>query len=163
MQRLKKNSLKLLGSVLGDREGRFLARFLSRKVLSQLRGSVTNEIMLLLLEAMDVYACLCKDYRKNLDRWQGDLVFTTLDGAVKATARMNSGDMQVIRDTVPNPAVLVEFKDAAALRRFFFSKDQDILDSILHNEVQVSGNYNHVYRFGFLARDLELRLLGDAA
>ena len=59
----------------------------------------------------------------------------------------------------PVPAtVTVTFKDSAAMRRFLFSKDQDILASLLANEVEVDGNLNYIYKLGFMARDLTRRL-----
>ena len=54
--------------------------------------------------------------------------------------------------------VKVTFKNAQALRDFLFSGDQDIVDSLLKNEVEVDGNLNYIYKFGFMARDLEHRL-----
>jgi hypothetical protein len=60
----------------------------------------------------------------------------------------------VHRDAIDDWDVRITFKDAPALNAFLFSKDQDIINSILANEVSVDGNLNHVYRFGFLARDL---------
>ena len=39
-----------------------------------------------------------------------------------------------------------------------FSRDQDILNSLLANDVEVDGNLNYVYKFGFMARDLGHRL-----
>jgi hypothetical protein len=54
--------------------------------------------------------------------------------------------------------VAVTFKDSAALLRFLFSHDQDILDSLLSNDVAVDGNVNYIYKFAFMARDLIGRL-----
>jgi hypothetical protein len=54
--------------------------------------------------------------------------------------------------------VRVRFTDGAALRRFLFAEDQDILDSLLANEVELTGNLNYIYKFGFMARDLQRRL-----
>ena len=54
--------------------------------------------------------------------------------------------------------VAVTFDDAAALRRFLFSRDQDILATLMANDVAVDGNLNYMHKFGFLARDLTTRL-----
>ena len=59
---------------------------------------------------------------------------------------------------MPAPTVTITFKDSAAVRRFLLSKDQDILSSIMANEVEVDGNLNYVYKLGFMARDLTRRL-----
>ena len=54
--------------------------------------------------------------------------------------------------------VKVTFKDAPSLKQFLFSRNQDILDSLLTNTVEVDGNLNYLYKFGFMSRDLMRRL-----
>ena len=44
------------------------------------------------------------------------------------------------------------------MNAFLFSRDQDILDSLLANDVELDGNLNYIYKFGFMARDLGRRL-----
>ena len=53
--------------------------------------------------------------------------------------------------------VRVTFRSGGALREFLFSKDQDIVNSMLKNEVEVTGNLNYISRFGFLVKDLGRR------
>jgi hypothetical protein len=48
------------------------------------------------------------------------------------------------------------------LRAFLLSKNQDILDSVLANTVEVDGNLNYIYKFGFMVRDLIRRLGFDS-
>jgi hypothetical protein len=85
-------------------------------------------------------------------------VFTTADGKLAATARFDNGDMHVDTKAASDWTVRVKFTDAAALRRFLFATGQDILGSILDNDVELDGNVNYVYKLGFMARDLEHRL-----
>jgi len=54
--------------------------------------------------------------------------------------------------------VRVTFRNAEGLRAFLLSKNQDILDSILRNDVEVDGNLNYIYKLGFMARELTRRL-----
>ncbi len=75
-----------------------------------------------------------------------------------AAATFKDGDMKVHEEAVDDWNVCITFKDAAALNAFIFSRDQDILDSLLANDVEVDGNLNYVYKFGFMARDLGRRL-----
>ena len=80
------------------------------------------------------------------------------DGAVEDYV-VFQGDRMKIYDRVQDSwNVRVTFKDAAALRNFLFSRNQDIVDSILANAVTVDGNLNYIYKFGFMARDLLHRL-----
>jgi hypothetical protein len=160
---IKKITLKTLRYLLGEGLGEKLARFFGRKVVAQLQGEVTDDLLELLLGAMKVYAWLSHGYRDNLAGWRGSLAFRTARGGVGSTALIHDDEIDVEDTAREDATVTVTFTDPAALRRFLFSKHQDILDAVLKNEVQVSGNYNHVYRFGYLARDLEHRLLRDAA
>ena len=54
--------------------------------------------------------------------------------------------------------IKVTFKDVDALWKFIFSGGTDIIDSVLANDVQVYGNLNYLFKFGFMARDLKERL-----
>ena len=54
--------------------------------------------------------------------------------------------------------VMVTFKNGEALRNFIFSEKQDIFDSISENAVEVDGNLNHIFKFGFMVQDLTRRL-----
>ena len=77
---------------------------------------------------------------------------------VAASATFARGDMKYHKGAISDWHVMVTFKDTEALLAFLFSKDQDILNSLLANDVEVDGNLNYVYRFGFLARDLAHKL-----
>jgi hypothetical protein len=57
-----------------------------------------------------------------------------------------------------HPNVTVVFKDAAVLKRYLFSGEQDILELILANDVQLDGNWNYVHKFLFMVNDLLHRL-----
>ena len=85
-------------------------------------------------------------------------MFATTDGKVGATAQFEDGDMKVSGEAADDFTVRVRFKDAAALRRFLFAQKQDVLDSLLNNEVELDGNVNYIYKLGYMARDLERRL-----
>jgi hypothetical protein len=101
---------------------------------------------------------LLRGFRRNLAGFSGRYLFRTGDGAVAAGARFANGHMQVLHEEDDSYDVAITFQNQAALRRFLFSRDQDILASILANEVTVDNNLNHIYKFGFMARDLVHRL-----
>jgi hypothetical protein len=61
------------------------------------------------------------------------------------------------RAIVPSD-VQVTFTNAKALWSFLLSENQDVLNSILENTVEVEGNLNYLYRFGFLAKELTRRI-----
>ena len=75
-----------------------------------------------------------------------------------ASALFTPGEMSMRTTAVESPDVTITFKSPAAFRRFLSSKEKDILESLMANEVEVDGNLNYVYKFGFMARHLLLRL-----
>jgi hypothetical protein len=130
----------------------------TRLLKDELEGEFTDRFVELLLYAMDMAFMLLASYQRNLRGFRAQYVFRTADGRVEASALFGGGKMSVRQRAVSSPNVTVTFKDPAALRRFLFSKDQDILSSILASDVEVDGNVNYVYKFGFMARELILRL-----
>ena len=156
--KLKRTFLRPIPYILTDKMGHFITRLLSRNLIKELSGELTDKFMELLLGGMDLSFCLSKGYRKNIKNFKGKYLFETADGMVEASATFDKSDMKVHTNAIENWDVKVTFKNAAALRAYLFSENQDILDSILKNEVEVEGNLNYIYRFGFLARDLVHRL-----
>ena len=107
---------------------------------------------------MDLAFCLWPDYRRNIRDFEGRYLFRTADHSVTASAFFGDGEMHVRREEIPSWNVCITFRNASALRDFLFSRNQDILDSLLKNEVEVQGNLNYIFKFGFMARDLFHRL-----
>ncbi len=155
---LKKLALRTFSKVFPEGTRNSLHRRLCKRLAEQFCGKVTNEFLEVLLRGMEVSFCLLKGYRENIEGFTGTYVFRTDDGRVGRSAVFSDGNMDV--DPKPRAAyeVRVSFKDAPALWRFLLAENQDILDSILANDVDVDGNLNYIYKFGFLARDLQHRL-----
>lgn len=135
-----------------------------KNLLKQLPGKATDKFLELLLEGMDLAFSVLPGYSKNIKNFRGRYLFKTKETetgtgrpVVDAAVIFKNGKMKVDRKPKDDPDkwdVRVTFKDADALRNFLFSRDQDILDSLLANDVEVDGNLNYVYKFGFMARDL---------
>jgi len=139
----------------------WLLRVFRRKasaLKAELEGKLTDKFVELLLWGMDLAFVLFASYRRNLRDFRGSYLLKTADGKVAAAAVFTGGRMTVHKEAIPAPTVTVTFQNPAALRRFLLSKDQDILQSLMANEVEVDGNLNYVYKLGYMARDLTLRL-----
>lgn len=157
--RLKRTLLRLIPFHSSEIVGGRVLKLLTRSLRKELSGKMTNEFVKLLLKAMDTLFCLYEDYRKkNIENFKGGYLFETADELVSVSATFENGDMKLPKQARKDWDVRVKFKDSAALRAFIFSRDQDILDSLLKNEVEVDGNLNYIYKFGFMARDLGHRL-----
>lgn len=97
-------------------------------------------------------------YKANIEGFNAVYGFESKDNAVQAAAIFEDGKMVVQTDAPSKWDLKVTFTDARAFWKFIFSGGQDILNSILANEVEVYGNLNYLYKFGFMARDLKGRL-----
>lgn len=131
---------------------------LSKGLKEEFFGKVTDKFLELLLKGMDLFFSINSGYRKNIEGFRGRYLFMTADGAVAASAIFEDGNMKVKDDKIDDWDARVTFKNSKALRDFLFSRNQDILDSILKNEVEVDGNFNYIYKFGFMARDIAKRI-----
>jgi hypothetical protein len=130
----------------------------ARRLREELESEPTDKLLELLLFGMELAFLLLPSYRRNIENFRATYVFGTRDGRVAATARFAGGYLQV-KDRAEQPATTsVTFVNPGALQRFLFSKDQDVLNSLLANEVEVDGNMSYLYKFGFMARDLTQRL-----
>jgi len=158
MNRIKNVFARLLVALLPERLRRRLIRNHIERLRQALEGTLTDKFLEILLGVMSVAFVLLGSYRRNIRGFEGTYLFRTADGRVAAGAHFKKGFMQILTKEPPAYHVAVTFNDPAALRRYLFSRDQDILASILANDVTVDGNLNYIYKFGFLARDLVRRL-----
>lgn len=156
--KIKHALLRPVPHLFSDRAGKALARMGNTSLKEELCGQVTDSFLELLLRGMDLAFCLMKGYRKNIRNFRARYLFTTADGLVQTSALFADRDMKVRSDAIEDWDVKVTFQNAPALQSFLFSRDQDILNSVLRNEVEVEGNLNLVYKLGFMARDLGRRL-----
>lgn len=124
-------------------------------LLEEILGDATDGFLEILLNCMDLAFWFSRHFRKNIEKFEATYVFRSADGRVGSTAVFANGDLKVKDNAVEHGwTIRVTFKSAKALRNFLFSKDQDILDSLLKNEVTTEGNINYLYKFGYLAKHL---------
>ena len=155
---LKRFVLRPIPYVFTDRIGGVVNKLFLRNLKKQLLGKVTYKFLELLLKGLDLTFHLSKGFRKNIRNFKGKYLFVTADNTVAASAIFSGGNMKVDKNAIDDWDIRVTFKNYRALLDFLFSKDQDILNSLLKNEVEVDGNLNYIYKFGFMARDLSRRL-----
>lgn len=85
-------------------------------------------------------------------------VFGTKDGSVRECAIFRHGDMWLANTPPREPDVKVLFRDVQTFWAFILSGGEDVLEAILENTVDVHGNPNFLYKFGFMTRDLMQRV-----
>ncbi len=151
-------AISLAARLLPQRANDYLLQRLAKELKVQFEGELTGKFLQSLLKAMHWAFLLVPGYCDNIRDFRGKLVFRTADGNVATAALFDMGNM-FVEDRAEAPYdVRVTFTDADALWSFLLSENQDVLDSILANTVDVDGNLNYLYRFGFLAKDLTQRL-----
>jgi hypothetical protein len=155
---MSRTLLRALSHLLPQAWARRIVRRWARELRAELEGRLTDKFLEALLFAMELAFILLRSYRRNIKHFSASYAFGTSDGRVAATARFAGGHMHVLDEAIQPANATVMFATPAALRNFLFSQGQDIIESMLANEVEVDGNLNYVYKFGFLARDLTLRL-----
>ena len=158
MRAIRRGVMKTLAFLFSDELASRWARLFNRRLVEEIRSAATDKFLELLLMGMDSFFLVSKSYRKNIEGFRAAYVFQSANGTVHATALFDDADMKVKSKAQDNYAARVTFEDGAALRAFLFSKNQDILDSLLKNQVAVDGNLNYIYKFGFMAKDLMRRL-----
>ena len=158
LARIARILAKAMSIVLPDAPGGWVSKLKARRLKRELDGEATDIFVELLLRGMDWAFCLMKGYRKNIRGFEGRYLFRTAGEKVVSSAVFSDGDMRVMDSGITDWNVCITFKSTEALKKFLFSRDQDILNSLLANEVEIDGNLNYIYKFGFMARDLAHRL-----
>ncbi len=152
---------------LGD--VRVLKQILALK--KDLSGEVSDGFLELLLDVMamafnkhpllDKLFPNLENLRKDVLGFSGSYLFKSMsDKDFCAGAIFDDGKVSV-QDTVAEADrtlekwnIILNFRTPTAFRNFLFSKDQDILNLVLTDDVEVTGNLNCMFKFGFLAKDL---------
>ncbi len=133
-------------------------RWLCGPVKRELTGRLTDGFVETLLGGMEIAFLLSGRYRKNIAGFNAVLVFRTKDERVGASAIFKDGRMTMDKSARPVFDTRVTFRDSEGLAKSLLAGDEDLLDTILANPVVAEGNLSDLYRFGFLARELTLKL-----
>lgn len=140
----------------------FFTRFRAWGLKKQVLGAATDKFIEILLRGMDLFFYITwdKDFRRHLENFNGRFYFKTADEAetISVSATFSNGEMHVHEGAIDDWDVMVTFKNGKALRNYIFSEKQDIFESISQNAVEVDGNLNHIFKFGYVVHDLTRRL-----
>lgn len=127
-------------------------------IQSSLETEAAEEFLQLLLNSMSFVFVVNHEYRKNIRKFKGSYQFLSKDGELALSAVFDNSRMKVVEKRLENPDITITFRDGKTLFNFFFAPKQDILGSMLRQDVQTDGNLDYLYRLGFLAKRLQLML-----
>jgi len=129
--------------------------------LNSMESEFAEEFLEQLLKAMSfVIFFNVKDFRKNIADFEGKYLFRSKDDRITVSAVFENGLMKVSEKKISDPHVTLTFKDGKTLLNYLLSPKQDILGSILKQDVVPEGNFNYLYRFAYMAKRLQLMATG---
>jgi len=117
-----------------------------------------EEFLQTLLNLMQFMFVINHDYRQNIQNFSGRYQFVSEDGGITVAAIFDNGRMKVVEDVVADPHITITFRNGRTLLNFLISPRQDILGSMLRQDVKTDGNLNYLYRFGSMAKQLQLMM-----
>jgi hypothetical protein len=140
-----------------------------RRFMDRLKEEAAEEFLECLLQLLKISCHLDGYLRRSIRDFHGRIEFKSKNNQIRVLADFNKGrleerELDPEEELQPPANASVVFKDADAVKNFLLPKGglqgrRDVLRSLLKNEVKLEGNYNYIYRFGFLATHLQLQFL----
>jgi len=151
---------------------RIRQHYVKKNFLDCLKEEVAEEFLKVLLQFMK-YACFLDAYlRRSIKDFQGRIEFRSENKGIRVLAEFRDGwlnpkELAPEEEIIPPPNASVIFKNPEAVRNFLLPPGgltgrRDVLRALLNNEIRLEGNFNYIYRFGFLATHLQLPFLKSA-
>lgn len=126
-----------------------------------LLSEFAEDFLQILLNLMSIVFLVDRDFRKNIEGFNGRYQFKSKDGSINVYALFADNRLEVHEGDLSDPDITIYFKDGKALMSYLLTPKPDILGSILHQEVSLDGNLNYLYKFAFMAKRLQLIASGD--
>jgi hypothetical protein len=138
------------------------ARRAREKFMNVLKSEFAEEFLEALLTLMSLVFFLNKDFRRNIKNFNGRYLFKSRDNEITVAAVFRNNQMRVYEKAIDRTNVTVTFRNAKALMNYLLSPKPDILGSILRQDVVIDGNFNYLYKFAYMAKHLQLIVIGRA-
>jgi hypothetical protein len=141
-----------------------------KKFLATLEAETAENIMEGLLLLMKTRFLLDpimigSDYQQNIDKFEAKYLFCSKSGDINVLVEFHDGNMDWEKSPSQDVNAALEFKDGPALINYLFNyvvlQNRDFLQSMINNEIRVSGNLNYLYKFLFMANHMLLEATGD--
>jgi len=146
---------------LEDVIGKLALEKAGEKFLKSLEDETAETFLEILLLFMKLKFMLDPSYRRNIENFKGRYQFRSRDNKITVLVEFDNGKMDIKEKLSEDVDVTVIFKDGRSLINFLLSRNRDVLRGLLNNEINVIGNLNYIYKFGFMANHLQLELTGD--
>jgi hypothetical protein len=128
-----------------------------RKQIKNFEDELLDDFLELLLDMMLLaFLINFKHCRKNIEGFRATYNFVSRDGTIAAAAIFANNKMKMKKEKVPDNdpdlKVTLTFKNGPALRKFLISGTPDVLNSLLAQEIDYSGNLNYLLKFAYLVK-----------
>ncbi len=131
------------------------------KWFESMGSEVAKGFLRLLLKLMAfVFMLNIKDFRRNIESFNGRYVFRSKDNSIVVSAAFENGTMKVYDRIIEKPNMTITFRNDRSLMNYLLSPKPDILNAVLKQDVMVSGNLNYLYKFAYMAKRLQLMATG---
>jgi hypothetical protein len=121
-----------------------------------IEGKAGNKFLFILLNLMSLVLLVDPKFRMNVKGFNGKYVFKDKSNNMYIAAEFKNNLIKVRKKRVENYNVMLDFKDGRALFKLLLSESPDILDAVLNQEVEFSGNINYLNKFAYMAMSLRL-------
>ncbi|MCK4260506.1 MAG: hypothetical protein KAX49_16135 [Halanaerobiales bacterium] len=123
--------------------------------LESIDSGLTEEFLIILLNAMSWAFILSKNFRKNIKNFDARYLFLGDGEKICVSVIFKNGKMRVHHKKIDEKNLTIKFKDSKALRHYLFSPN-DLLTPILHQDIMTEGNINYLTKFGYMSNHLML-------
>ena len=123
-----------------------------------LESEAAEEFLEILLTLMRIMFALNHDYRRNIKGFRGRYQFISRGRRITMAALFDKGRMTVREAVISDPDITITFRDGRTLIHFILSPRQDIIGAMLRQDVQTEGNLNYIYKFGYMAKQLQMMM-----
>jgi len=115
------------------------------------QGKPVDLFLGILLQAMRAKFIVDAEYRKNIKNFTAQYVFKDRSAKICQVAHFANGKMRVSTKEPENPTFTLVFRDGKALLSLLFSPAPDVLNALLNQEVDFTGNINYLNKFAYMA------------
>ena len=139
--------------------------FIRKDLVNQVKEDVTEEFLKILLQFLRFCCCVDDCLHRSIKDFNGRIEVRSEDKDIRVLAEFKNGqlfpkELEPNDELVPPANASIVFKDPEAVKNFLLPEGglegrRDVLRSLLNNEIKLEGNFNYIYRFGFLATHLQ--------
>lgn len=132
----------------------------SEELVEAMKSEGAEAFLDLLLKLMGLVFFIDRDFRRNIENFNGRYLFCSGDRQITVAAVFKKNRLKVSKKAIKNTHVTVIFRNSKALMDFLLTPRPDIIEAVLRQDVCVDGNLNYLYKFAFMARRLQLKATG---